>query len=161
MHLLNIKHYVEKSFRDKPSFVLEMSDGKTYISNGCVFVEMSAANIEFLINKYDCKMYIDALLASTSTEMSSVTDARFMFRGCKILTTFNNDMSSVINASHMFYGCETLIAFDSNMPSAINTVLMFGDCTNLTTFNSDIHPTTDTTCMFHNCILLTKPQPIF
>ena len=53
MKLIKILHYVENSFGGKPSFVILMSDGKEYISNGCVWKENTKENVAELIEKYD------------------------------------------------------------------------------------------------------------
>jgi len=108
MHLIEIKHYVANSLYQRPSFVLAMSDGKDYISNGCVFVVATDENMATLVRRYDCKKHIDELFASSSIEISAVTDASYMFWGCKTLTTFNSDMPAVIYANYMFDGCELL-----------------------------------------------------
>ena len=133
MQLLQIKHYVANSFDGKPSFVLEMSDNKTYISNGCVFAELTESNIDILIKTHNCKQYIDKLLASPSVEMKDVTDAGYMFDGCKALTAFNSDMSSVTNASCMFNGCKALTTFNSDMSSVTDANFMFNGCEALVT----------------------------
>ena len=58
MKFVKILHYVESSFEGKPSFVLEMSDGKEYISNGCVWKENTQANLHKLIDKIQLLKFI-------------------------------------------------------------------------------------------------------
>jgi len=101
MKFIKITHYVEKSYEDKPSFVILMSDDKEYISNGCVFVENTPENINELIETYDCEYFIDELMNTAPIEMKDVVDARHMFNNSQ-LTKFDSDMSSVVDARHMF-----------------------------------------------------------
>ena len=56
MKFKTVTHYVEKSFEDKPSFIIVLEDldtGKeiSYISNGCQFVEQTKDNINKLIKR--------------------------------------------------------------------------------------------------------------
>ena len=99
--LKKIHYYVEKSFQDKPSFVIEMTNNKQYISNGCVWLENTQENRDYLIDKYGCQYYLDELFNSPSIDMSSVTNAYCMFYNSK-LKSFNADMSSVTDARFMF-----------------------------------------------------------
>ena len=131
MKLVEIKHYVPKSFGDRPSFVLLMSDNKEYISNGCVFVENTQENVDGLIVGYDCQHWLDELFQSDGCDMSSVVDASYMFCNCKSLKTFSGDMKSVVNASFMFYNCKSLETFSGDMPSVVNASCMFYGCTSL------------------------------
>jgi hypothetical protein len=109
MKLVEIKHYVPKSFEGKPSFVLLMSDNKEYISNGCVFVENTQENVDGLIVGYDCQHWLDELFQSDSCDMSSVVNASYMFYNCESLETFDSDdMSSVVDATGMFRGCDII-----------------------------------------------------
>ena len=62
MKFKTVTHYVEKSFEDKPSFVIVLEDLETgketsYISNGCQFVENTEDNIKRLVKNYVCKVY--------------------------------------------------------------------------------------------------------
>lgn len=108
MKLVEIKHYVPKSFEGKPSFVLLMSDGVEYISNGCVFVKNTQENVDGLILKHNCKHWLDELFQSDGCDMKSVVDASYMFQNCESLETFDGDMPSVTDARYMFYGCKSL-----------------------------------------------------
>ena len=73
MEFIKLLKYVRKSFHGKPSFLVLMGDDKEYISNGCVFAENTPENREKLIAKYDCKKYINDLLAAKDSDMSEVT----------------------------------------------------------------------------------------
>ena len=126
MKLVKIKHYVESSFEGKPSFVLEMSDGKEYISNGCVWKENTQANIDDLINQHDCKADLDELFASKSIEMGEVTDAHGMFSHSQ-LTKFSSKMPKVTYAYEMFAHSK-ITEFSSNMPNVTDVSWMFKDC---------------------------------
>jgi hypothetical protein len=135
MKLLEIKHYVEHSFEDKPSFVLLMSDNKEYISNGCVFVERTDENAATLIDRYDCASELDALFQSKGIALHELVDARHMFYGCKNLREFSGDMPSLVDARLMFRGCKNLREFSGDMPSLVDARSMFRGCENLVLSN--------------------------
>ena len=151
MKLVEIKHYVPKSFEGKPSFVLLMSDNKEYISNGCVFVKNTQENVDGLIVVYDCQHWLDELFQSDGCDMSSVVNASFMFYNCKSLRTFDGDMSSVTDAQYMFYGCKSLKTFSGDMKSVVNASFMFYGCKSLETFDGDMSSVVDASCMFIRC----------
>lgn len=102
MKFEKILHYVECSYEDKPSFILLMSDGKEYISNGCVFIENTTENRCLLIDDYDCESELFELIESGPIEIKDVTDSRYMF-SCSQITKFSSDMSSVTDSSYMFH----------------------------------------------------------
>ena len=90
MKFIKILKYIERSFENKPSFLILMKNNeekRLYISNGCKFVEYTKANIALLVRDYDCQFYIDELLTSKGVDMSSVIDAVYMFYGCSSLNT--------------------------------------------------------------------------
>jgi len=130
MKLEKILHYVEKSYFRRPSFILLMSDGKEYISNGCQFVENTDENREILIEEYDCERHLLDLLAADSIEMKDVTNARCMFWGSDI-TEFKEDMSSVKNSRDMFCCCAFLTEFSADMSSVTDDTDMFWGCESL------------------------------
>lgn len=113
MKFVKIKNYVEKSFEDKPSFIIEMSDGLEYISNGCEFAERTDENIELLIVRYKCGKKLDELLAAAAIEMCDVVDASYMFWDAPI-TEFSGDMSNVVDARCMF-SYSQITKFSSDM----------------------------------------------
>ena len=147
--------YIEKSFEDKPSFLIKI-EGVEYISNGCVFVENTAKNIELLYSQYDCKAYIQELLDVTWSDISNVTDTRYMFSGCTSLETFSSEIPNVTNAWGMFRGCTSLETFSSEIPNMTNARYMFSGCTSLETFSSEIPNMTNAWGMFRGCIKLNK-----
>ena len=131
MKFIKIVNYVEDSYEGKPSFVLLMSDNKEYISNGCVFVENTDANIKELIEEFDCKSMLEELFNSPSIDISSVTDSRSMFEGCTSLVEFSSDLSSVTNSSYMFCGCTSLVEFSGDLSAVTDSNHMFYGCTSL------------------------------
>ncbi len=156
MNLVKVLKYVEVSFEGKPSFKLLMSDGKTYISNGCVFIEDTKKNRLSLIKKFDCKEYLVELDNSELVGFEVVTNASYMFSGCTNLTSFDSNMSNVTNASYMFYGCTNLTSFDSDMSKVTGARWMFDGCTNLASFDSDMPSVTNASYMFRGCTNLTS-----
>ena len=128
MKFIKLLKYVECSFEDKPSFVILMSDGKEYISNGCVFIENTQKNINSLIRRYDCKSYLEELLNSKEIDISEISNVRYMFAGCKALTSFSSELPKVTNASFMFQGCISLTSFSSELPKVTNAYGMFYGC---------------------------------
>ena len=129
-HLSNKVKYIEKSFEDKPSFIVKIDDVE-YISNGCVFVENIQDEIDKLVEEYDCKDYLDELLSSEWVDFSIITNARYMFGYCKSLKSFDSDMSGVIDAYSMFSNCISLEKFTSDMSNMTNASFMFYNCTSL------------------------------
>lgn len=123
MKFIKILHYVEKSFENKPSFVILMSDGKEYISNGCVWVPNIKEYVAELIAFYNCKEYLEELFKSAPIDMSNVINANYMFAGSN-LTKFDSDMSSVTYARCMFADSK-LTEFNSDMGSVTNDFAMF------------------------------------
>lgn len=119
MKYVKTTHYVEKSFEDKPSFiiVLKNTDNKEipFISNGCQFVELNDKNIEKLIQDYDCKEYIDQLLESTLESTDNLKNVRHMFKGCTSLESVELSLPSATDCWGLLEGCtfsEDLIKFN-------------------------------------------------
>ena len=151
MKFVKILKYIENSFEDKPSFLIEMDKGE-YISSGCVFVENNPENRAFLIKKYKCETALNALLDSDfDGDMSSIKNARGMFYGCSKLTEFTSDMSSAADARGMFCGCSNLTKFASDMSSATDTSFMFYGCSKLTKFDGDMSSVVRAFKMFYGC----------
>lgn len=137
MKFVKIMNYVKYSFEGKPSFVLLMSDGKEYISNGCVFVEKAQKNIDKIIKKYDCGNYLDELFEEPSIDISELVDGYGMFWGCKELSEFTHDMPNLENGEWMFFECSKLTKFTSELTKLEYGNGMFIDCTQLTEFTRD------------------------
>ena len=148
MKFVSILHYVEMSYGGKPSFVILMSDGKEYISNGCVFVENNQENIDQLIQKYSCKSFLDELFDSPPLPIEELVDGRSMFRGCKSLTEFNIDLPNLVNGQGMFFCCKSLTDFNSDLPNLVDGSYMFCGCDSLTEFNVDLPNLEDDRAMF-------------
>ena len=101
--------YVEDSYSSKPSFLILMSDGKEYISNGCVFKENTPENIATLVEQFECEEHIDRLLnAPDNPDVGRIKNLRSMFQGCEGLTEFTADLSSLTDGLWMFQGCKNL-----------------------------------------------------
>lgn len=133
MKFVKLLKYVERSFEGKPSFLILMSDGKEYISNGCVFVENTKDNREALVDEYGCEGYLTELLENgLELDISEITNSSFMFYGCTSLVSFDADMSRVTDSYSMFYGCTSLVSFDTDMSKVTDSRYMFYDCTSLT-----------------------------
>ena len=114
-----------------------------------------------------------------SSDLSSLTNGRYMFDGCTNLTSFNGDLSSLTNGYEMFRDCTKLNSFNyknglqkiengycmfyntelsefnAELPNLKNASWMFFSCP-LTSFNSDLPSLTDGTHMFKCCGSLTS-----
>ncbi len=108
LQFVSITHYVQNSFEGRPSFVIEMSDGKDYISNGCVFVENTEENRDKLIKGFDCGAELIALFNADGIAIEELEDGRYMFSGCENLAEFKADMPILEDGLGMFNGCEKL-----------------------------------------------------
>jgi len=153
---VKIKNYVEQSFGGRPSFLLEMSDGKDYISNGCVFIEDTQRNRYRLISGYDCGSDLYHLLSAPGIEIQDLVNADHMFRGCTGLTEFNIDLPRLESANGMFCYCKSLTGFDSEMPRLKSAKYMFYGCASLTESDSDLPMLEDATGMLKACAGLTE-----
>ena len=155
MKFVKILNYVENSYEGSPSFVILMSDGKEYISNGCVFIEKTQKNITKLIILHECEKELDELFESPGIEINELVDAGGMFRGCESLTEFTHDMPNLVNGTLMFSRCETLTTFTSDLPNLVNGTSMFAYCTSLTKFSSELPKLKMGLWMFDGCTSLT------
>jgi len=126
MKLVKIKHYVEKSYDNITSFILEMSDGVDYISNGCVFEPVS--KLDELIYEYKIpQKQIYELFNSPSIDISELVNGSYMFYGSDI-TEFEFDMPNLVHGNYMFHNCEKLEKFTSDMPNLVYIFFMFLGC---------------------------------
>jgi len=148
-----ILHYVKNSFEGKPSFVLLMSDGKEYISNGCVFVENTQENKDRLIEEHGCSEELDALFDSPSLDNEDLTDGRCMYRGCTGLTS-TSEYPNLTDGSWMYRGCTGLTS-TSEYPNLTDGRCMYRGCTGLTS-TSEYPNLTDGRCMYEGCTGLTS-----
>ena len=150
---IKVLKYVERSFEDKPSFLIEL-DGIEYISNGCIFAENNSKNIKYLIEFYDCEEYLIELFSSDISGFENVTDGSLMFSGCYTLRSFEEDMSNITNARFMFNCCKSLRSFRADLSSVEYTEFMFNKCESLTDFDvPEYHPMTRSMfrTMFRGC----------
>ncbi len=107
MKFIKCTHYVESSFEGKPSFILLMDDEgveKSFISNGCQFVEDTEYNRNILVNKYDCLEYLEELNKSSLDNHNSLTNGDHMFDGCN-LTSFDVELPNLTKGICMFDDC--------------------------------------------------------
>lgn len=80
----------------------------------------------------------DIKLVTFDSDLSSLTNAVYMFMSCENLTSFNGDLSSLTYGAVMFYHCSNLTSFSSDLPNLTNGTNMFVMCENLTSFSSDL-----------------------
>ena len=97
-------------------------------------------------------MFYGSGLESFSSDLSSLTNGRQMFE-CSKLTSFSSDLSSIEYGAYMFQSNTALTSFYSNMPSLINGGEMFYGCSKLNSFYSDLRNLTDGEYMFYDCKL--------
>jgi len=104
-----ILRYVEKSFGESPSFILQL-DGVEYISNGKnIFIENTKENQEKIIEEYDVKEELERLLnAPLLQDNTTVLDMSYMFAGCKFIVSVELDTANVTNMQEMFSWCSSL-----------------------------------------------------
>ena len=120
-----------------------------------------SSNLSSLENGYH--MFKGTYLTYFDIDLSNLTDAENMFRGCYNLTTFSSDLSSLKNGYHMFSNCANLTSLSSdsngspvNLFSLTHADEMFYYCKNLTSFSSDLPNLTNGYGMFANCDSLTS-----
>ena len=99
---------------------------------------------------YDC-----ATLTSFNSDLSSLTNGRFMFSHTKTLKSFDADLSSLTDGARMFYYCSALTTFISDLSNLTEGDGMFSRC-NFNMFNTDLSSLTIGSDMFSNCSNLTS-----
>ena len=99
--------------------------------------------------------YWNLALTSFTSDLSSLTDGRYMFYKCENLKSFTSDLPSLTNGGSMFWSCFNLNSFTTDLPSLTNGYDMFYNCYNLTAFNSDLSSLTNGHTMFNGCPLTT------
>lgn len=120
-------------FGNKPSFLLLMSDGKEYISCGCVFEEYTKENIEDLVQSFGCKEKIWELIKSSVLEnYDSIINASYMFHRCESLTKVVLTLPNTKIALGMFKNCEKLNDVVLQTPNLEKATAMFYSCVDLT-----------------------------
>ena len=147
---MKILKYVETSFRGKPSFIIKMN-GIKYLSNGCVFVEYNNKNVKKLINKYDCRSFIDELMQSKSIKFKNLTNGRYMFYGCTLPDNFNPNLEKLTCGYSMFEGCTLPDNFNPNLENLTDGRYMFYGCTLSDKFNPNLEKLTKGLFMFECC----------
>jgi len=140
MKFKTVTHYVENSFEGKPSFIVVLEDlntgeEKSYISNGCVFVENTLENVETLLYEYDCFYDLDELFNSEIDSLDVIRYGEHMLRNSNV-THFETDMPNLVMGRYMFARSE-ITHFTANMPNLVNTYRMFTN-SNLTHFKADM-----------------------
>jgi hypothetical protein len=155
MKFIRLVGYVEESYRNNPSFLILMSDGKEYISNGCTFVENTTKNIDRLEAEHPtCTHHVNKLLLSSAIDIGKVVNTSCMFwgyMGIEGITEFDEDLSSVVIANDMFYNCQKLSKFTSDLPSLLYGNCIFERCRALTEFTGNINEDAEVMCMFRGC----------
>jgi hypothetical protein len=90
-------------------------------------------------------------LTSFSSDLSSLTNGEYMFNGCNKLTSFSSDLSNLKDGDMMFYGCRNLTSFTSDLSSLRNGDSMFSSCESFVSFSSDLSSLTNGDNMFYWC----------
>jgi hypothetical protein len=120
---IKVLHYVEKSFDNKPSFIIEMSDGE-YISNGCLFAKNTKEIKAYLMSEYVCKEELNELLNAPPIEMKDLVNGNYMFDGCYALTEWTEALPQLENGDCMFYHAR-LTKWNVELPELVNGDSMF------------------------------------
>ena len=95
-------------------------------------------------------------LTTFHSNLSNLTNGRYMFAYCENLSEFSSDLSSLMDGTGMFCECFELTSFSSDLSSLTDSGYMFFNCTNLTSFNADLSSLRNGRHMFHNCQNLSK-----
>ncbi len=107
MKFVKVMAYIEKSFKGKPSFLILMSDGKEYISNGCKFLENTEGNRNALVEDYNCAGELHVLLQEQGhVDFKRITNTMCMFYGCPNIEEFEEDLGHVTYDRWMFRFCK-------------------------------------------------------
>ena len=153
MRPIEITHYVEGSYGGKPSYIILMSDGIEYISNGCVFQPTTEENLFKLTSKYRCGEYIYELLAADGIADEDLVWGSHMFRGCHNLTETGN-YPSLSCGSHMYLECK-LITEPAACPRLRNGDYMYSLCSALE--EPGDYPKLESSCsMYARCLSLKR-----
>jgi len=126
MKPVEITHYVETSYGEEPSFIILMSDGKEYISNGCQFTENTEENRAYLIERYDCEEELQDLLEAPGIAWEDLSDGSFMFLGCKELTE-PAPTPNLVKGEYMYCTC-VLLKWVADTPKLVNGFAMYFEC---------------------------------
>lgn len=155
MKYVRTSHYVEKSYDGLPSFIIILKDDNkeeiSFISNGCVFLEVNQSNLEFLISKYDCKEYIDKLLSSPIKSDSEITNARFMFWNSKELKEIDIELPNATNCTFSLIECSSLVSANISLPKAKNCDFLLQNCYSLEKATLDIPNIENYSWVFAGC----------
>jgi len=154
MKPIEITHFVEQSYEGKPSFVILMSDGKEYISNGCVFVENTPSNRSRLIDIHDCENELDALLKAPGISWEDLEDGSNLFYNCESLTE-PADTPNLVNGSGMYSFCKYLTE-PANTPKLVDGSWMYSGCESLKE-PANTPELVDGSWMYAGCWSLTEP----
>jgi len=155
MKLIRIKHYVDNSYERRPSFVLTMSDGRDYISNGGLFLQDTPEARERLI-RLGYRATLWELFGAPSIEVDQLTNGRFMFAGCEFLTEAPRKLSGLVDGRYMFYFCELLTRAPRQLPALRLGMGMFYYCTSLIVAPQEMPVLVDGRCMLEGCKSLEK-----
>jgi hypothetical protein len=159
MKYVRTSHYVEKSYEDKPSFIIILDDNgveKSFISNGCQFKELTDDNIEWLISKYDCKEYIQELLGNPIEGGDDITDAGFMLQGSTQLTEVSLYLPKARDCSSLLDGCTSLTKVNLSLPKAKDCYSLLWGCTSLTKVTLYLPKARDCYSLLRDCTSLTE-----
>ena len=112
----------------------------------------------------DC-FYLTRIEGIWNLNTENVTDMKYMFSGCSLLSSLdltNFDTGNVTDMSNMFLGCQNLTSLDVtnfNTEKVTDMSRMFQNCYDLTSLdvsNFNTSKVTDMCCMFVDCQKLTS-----
>lgn len=155
MKFVKVTHYVGYSYDREPSFIIRMSDGNSYISNGCQFVRDTVENRDMLIKQYNCLEYLTELDNSPIDSHDLIESADYMMKGCEDLTDFEFVAPNLKSANFMLYWCEALASFELYAPNLKSANWMMTRCENLTKFKLDAPNLKSANWMMDGCKALT------
>ena len=134
---INTKKWRNSSYKEPDGTTGGNSSGGWYGSNKGTFFMCSSLE------------YIDP-----RNDFTELTDAKYMFKGCFNLRTFEFNMPLVTNTSSMFRYCSALQSFSGDFSASTDTNYMFSNCSALQSFSGDFSLSTNTSYMFYNCYAL-------
>ena len=112
--------YLQKCFRI--NFNTDILKGKTSaqgLFGGCSVLEIVNTNV-----------LTDGVILGAST--SAITNANYMFYGCKKIQSVSLNAGSIKNASHMFDGCSSLTTINGGVwADIVDASYMFANCSSL------------------------------
>lgn len=155
MRYVRTSHYVEKSYARKPSFTIVLQNDNneeiSFISNGCVFLEMNESNLNYLISRYNCKECVDELLNSPIENDSEIVNADYMFWNAKELTEIYICLPNATVCTLFFRSCPSLVSAVVSLPKVKDFISFLEDCNSLKEATLKIPNIKKCPWFFHRC----------